>query len=166
MVTVAKNALAANPTIKNVLLFETAPRYDDKHKLNEYAQEKLMEAKINANDDRIIIGKHSLACKNGIRVSRYGVRGKPRVDGVHLRGSSGMVAYTRSVAKVLGEVGLISEQEAAEMSRNKNVKFKENSGWTQGKAKKGRAPRPAQQMSAFQLATENRFGPLQNQGNC
>jgi hypothetical protein len=95
------------------------------------------------------------------------VAGKAGVDGVHLRGSSGKVAYTRSVAKVLAEVGLISEQEAAEMSRNKNVKFnKENNGWTQSKAKKGRAPRPAQQMSTFQLATENRFGPLQNQGNC
>ena len=92
--------------------------------------------------------------------------GKPRVDRVHLRGSSGKVAYTRSVAKVLAEVGLITEQEADEMSRNKNVKFnKENGGWTQSKAKKGRTPRPAQQMSTFQLATENRFGPLQNQGN-
>ena len=48
--------------------------------------------------------------------------GKPRVDRVHLRGSSGKVAYTRSVAKVLAEVGLITEQEADEMSRNKNVK--------------------------------------------
>ena len=78
-----------------------------------------------------------------------------------------MVAYTRSVAKVLAEVGLITDQEAAEMSRNKNIKFnKENSGWTQTNAKKGRAPRPAQQMSTFELATQNRFGPLQFQGNC
>ena len=68
---------------------------------------------------------------------------------------------------MLAEVGLISKQEAAEMSRNKNITFnKENSGWTQSKAKKGRAPRLTQQMSTFQLATLNRFGPLQNQGNC
>ena len=52
------------------------------------------------------------------------------------------------------------------MSRNKNVKFnKEGEGWSQNKAKKGRAPRPAQQMSTFELATQNRFGPLQLQGN-
>ena len=168
MVTVAKNALAVNPTIKNVLLFETAPRYDDKHKLNEYAQEKLIEAKINANDDRIIIGKHSLACKDGFRVSRYGVCGKPRVDGVHLRGSSGMVSYTRSVAKVLAEVGLMTKEVAANMSRNKNIKFhKEGEGLNKNNGKKGRAPRPAEQLTTFQLATQNRFGPLQlEQGNC
>ena len=68
----------------------------------------------------------------------------------------------------MAAVRLISEQEAAEMSRNKDIKFnKENGGWNQNKAKKGRAPRPAQQMSAaFELATHNRFGPLQFQGNC
>ena len=54
---------------------------------------------------------------------------------MHLRGSSGKVAYTRSVAKVL-----ITEQEADEMSRNKNVKFN-NGGWTQNKAKKNRPSR-------------------------
>ena len=168
MVAVAKNALAANNGVKHVLLLETTPRYDNKNELNMFAQMKLREAKDEAKDDRIIIGKHSLACTDGLRVSRYGAPGKPRVDGVHLRGSSGMVAYTRSVAKVMAAVGLISEQEAAEMSRNKDIKFnKENGGWNQNKAKKGRAPRPAQQMSAaFELATHNRFGPLQFQGNC
>ena len=76
------------------------------------------------------------------------------------------VAYTRSVAKMLAEVGLITEQEADEMSRNKNVKFN-NGGWTQNKAKKNRAPRSALQMSVFEIATQNRFGLLQNQqGNC
>ena len=167
MVTVAKNALAANPSVKKVLLFQTAPRYDDKHELNQYAQEKLMEAKINANDDRIIIGKHSLTCTGGLRVSRYGVRGKPRVDGVHLRGSSGMVAYTRSVAMVLAEVGLITNEQAANMSRNKIIRLnKEGEGWSLNSGKKGRAPRPAEQLTTFQLATQNRFGPLQpEQGN-
>ena len=168
MVTVAKNALASNSNIKNVLVFETTPRYDNKHDINVYAQKKLQEAKDEAKDNRIVIGKHSLACSGGHRVSRYGVHGNPRVDGVHLRGSSGMVAYTRSVAKVLAEVGLITEQEAAEMSRNKNIKFvKENGGWNKNKANKGRTPRPAQQISVFELATQNRFGPLQyQQGNC
>ena len=167
MVTVAKNALATNPSLKQVLLLQTTPRYDDKHELNQLAQRRLEEAKNNANDVRIVMGKHSLDCTDGVRESRYGVRGKPRVDWVHLRGSSGMVAYTRSVAKVLAEVGLIPQQVAAEMSRNKNIKFNtENGGWTQNKAKKGRAPRPAQQMSVFELATQNRYGPLQFQGNC
>ena len=122
----------------------------------------MQEAKDKANDDRILIGKHSLACTDGLRVSRYGVKGKPRVDGVHLRGSSGQVAYTRSVARVLAEVGLVSEVEAANMSRNKNITFnKEGEGWTQNQGKKGRAPRPAAQLSSFELATRNMFAPLQ-----
>ena len=164
----AKNALAANPSIKQVLLLQTTPRYDDKYELNLFAQKKLQEAKDKAEDNRIVIGKHSLACTDGVRVSRYGVPGKPRVDGVHLRGSSGMVAYTRSVAKVLAGVGLITERAAAEMSRNKNIKFNtEGNGWKQNKSNTGRAPRPARQLSTFQLATQNRFGPLQmEQGNC
>ena len=162
MVTVAKNALAANPSIKNILLFETTPRYDNKHEINMYAQKKLLEAKEEANDDRILIGKHSLACTDGTRVSRYGVKGKPRVDGVHLRGSSGKVAYTRSVARGLADLGLITEEEAANMSRNKNITFnKEGDGWTQNQSKNGRAPRPAAQLSTFQLATRNMFAPLQ-----
>ena len=70
MVTVAKNALAYNPSIKQVLLLQTTPRYDDKHELNQFAQKKLEEAKNGAADDRIIIGKHSLACSGGLRVSR------------------------------------------------------------------------------------------------
>ena len=40
---------------------------------------------------------------------------------VHLRGSSGKVAYTRSVAKVLAEVGLITEQEADEQEQERQV---------------------------------------------
>ena len=157
--------MAANLGVKRVLLLQTTPRYDNKNELNKFAQKKLQEAKDEAKDDRILIGKHSLACTDGLQVSRYGVPGQPRVDGVHLRGSSGMVAYTRS--KVLAEVGLISEQEAADMSRNKNIRFNNENGWTRNKAKKDRAPRPAQVMSVFELATQNRYGPLQNQqGNC
>ena len=162
MVTVAKNALASNPNIKNVLLFETTPRYDNKHEINVFAQKKLHEAIDEANNDRIHIGKHSLACADGLRISRYGVKGKPRVDGVHLRGSSGKVSYTRSVARVLADLGLMTVEAATNMSRNKNITFyKEGEGWTQNQGKKGRAPIPAAQLSTFELATRNMFAPLQ-----
>ena len=53
MVTSAKTALALNPTLKKVVLMEMVPRYDSKHQLNKYAQEKLQEAKGEANGDRI-----------------------------------------------------------------------------------------------------------------
>ena len=82
-------------------------------------------------------------------------------------GTSGMVSFTRSVARVLAEVGLITSEEAVNMSRNKNISFnKAGEGWTQNAGKKNRAPRQAQQLTVFELATQNRFGPLQQaQGN-
>ena len=54
------------------------------------------------------------------------------------------------------------------MSRNKIIKFNtQGDGWNKNTTKKGRAPRPVQEMSVFELATQNRFGPLQHQqGNC
>ena len=41
----AKNALAANPSFKQVLLLQTTPRYNEKYKLNLFTQKKLEEAK-------------------------------------------------------------------------------------------------------------------------
>ena len=81
MVTVAKNAMAINPNIKDVLLFETTPRYDNTHKIDMFAQMKLQEAKDRANDHRILIGKHSLACTDRLRVSMSPSRGSPGSTG-------------------------------------------------------------------------------------
>ena len=44
MVTVAKAALSANPNIQKVVLMQTVDRYNEKHNLNKYAQQKLEEA--------------------------------------------------------------------------------------------------------------------------
>ena len=72
------------------------------------------------------------------------------------------MAYTRSVAKVLADLGLMTVEAAANLSRNKNITFnKEGEGWTQNQNKKSRAPRPAAQLSTFELATRNMFAPLQ-----
>ena len=167
--TVAKSALAINLNIQKVVLMQTVDRYDNKHDLNKYARQKLDEANKRANDSRIKIGKHNLECDGAIRASRFGDSRSKRVDGVHLRGNSGLMSYTRSVANILVAAGLASEEEAAQVGRNKNISFKkknkEGEGWSQGLGRRDRAPRPAPQFSVFELATQNRFGPLQ-QGNC
>ena len=126
MITVAKSALTANPNIQKVIVMQTVDRYDEKHGLNKYAQQKLEEASKRANDPRIMIGKHNLECDGAIRASRFGDSRTERVDGVHLRGNSGMISYTRSVANILVAAGLTSEEEAALVGRNKNISFKKN----------------------------------------
>ena len=147
---------------------QTVNRYDEKHNLNKYAQQKLDEANNRTNDARIMIGKHNLECNGAIPASRFGDNRTKRADGVHLRGNSGMMAYTRSVANILVAAGLTSEEEAAQVGRNKNISFrkknKEGEGWSQSQGRRDRAPRPAPQLSVFELATQNRFGALQ-QGN-
>ena len=77
--------------------------------LYNYVQQKLDEANKRANDSRIMIGKHNLECDGAIRASRFGDSRTERLDGVHLRGNSGMISYTRSVANILVAAGLTSE---------------------------------------------------------
>ena len=78
MVNAAKTALVNNPITKKVMHLETVPKYESKHQLNRYAQEKPQKAKEQVNDDRILIGKHNLECEGGLQLSR-----KVNVDWIH-----------------------------------------------------------------------------------
>ena len=140
---------------------QTTPRYDSKHSLNIYAQEKLEEAVAKVNEDKIMIGKHTLACDDGLRASRFGDLRKSQVDGIHLKGSSGRMAYTRSVGKILAAAGLISCEDAAQVGKNLKIKLKKTGErWNQVENRRG--SRQPQQLSTFQVATQNRFGVLQD----
>ena len=162
MITAAKAVLRNNPQIKKVIVMQTTPRFDSKHSLNKYAQEMLFEAKAKVQDDKIVIGKHTLDCEDdGLRASRFGDIRKPYVDGIHLKGSSGKMAYTRSVAKILAMAGLISTEDAAQVGKNLNIKLKKSGErWNQTENRRG--SRQPQQLSTFQVATQNRFGVLQD----
>ena len=84
---------------------------------------------------------------------------------LHLRGTSGKVAYTRSVATILARAGLTTVQEAEQVARNKAIQIRRPGGEgfrTQGR--RGRGSPKQQQLSTFQLATNNRFASFQ--GNC
>ena len=113
--------------------------------------------------DKVTVGSHNLDCDGGKRASRYGDHGKTHVDMIHLRGSSGLVAYTRSVAAILARAGLARMDDAEQVMRSEDVKMKtrqEDSFQTQGR--RGRnGPRGQQQQSTFQLAVQNRWSGLQ-----
>ena len=89
---------------------ERTPRYDDLHDLNVYANSVLHEAVASSrNLKKIFIGQHTLQCEGGLRASRYGTPSShPNHDGIHLRGTSGRMAYTRSVASIFQQAGLLA----------------------------------------------------------
>ena len=85
------------------------------------------------------------------------------MDGIHLKGSSGKIAYTRSVANILAAAGLISSEDAAQVGKNLKIKLKKNGEtWNQVEERRGSSSRQPQQLSTFQVATQNRFGLLQD----
>ena len=93
---------------------------------------------------------------------------------VHMRGASGKVAYTRSVAAILAKANLASMTDAEQVARSKERGPGEedfSSHWRRGRRGPKGDPRGGhrrqhqQQVPHFQLATRNRFRGLQ-QENC
>ena len=75
-----------------------------------------------------------------------------------------MVAYTRSVASILAGAGLTTPQEAQQVARSQRIKMGSGGKGFQTQGRRGWAGPKQQQVSTFQLATQNRFAGLQ--GNC
>ena len=110
---------------------EAVPRYDGKQELNKYGNEMLHQAKAESTDinrDRVKIGVHGLECEGGLRESRYGDGRNGPVDRIHMKGSSGMVAYTRSVAAILARAGLASSEEAQQVARSQQITMQSRNG--------------------------------------
>ena len=171
-----------------------APRYDGKEDLNRYGNDMLYQARAESTSldkNRVKIGVHKLDCEGGLRASRYGDGRSGQVDMLHLKGASGRVAFTRSVAAMMAEAGLTTVEEAEQAGRNMHVEIRkpEEEGYrTQGRRGQGgegqsqggagqqrggarqqqggrRQQRGgATQASAFEIATHNRFGELS--GDC
>ena len=127
-----------------------------------------------------MIGVHNLQCQGGpaggLMASRYGDRSRGHnVDMVHMNGSSGMAAFTRSVAKIFAEAGLCSPEEASKVARpgldenDKSIKLRRevDGGFqTQGRRSKTGRRSPGQQQQQqevprFESATHNQFSVLQ-----
>ena len=182
MVTVATNALDANPQLQHVVVMEAVPRFDGKEELNDYGNKMLHKAKQESNSinkNKLTIGVHNLQCEGeyaeGLVASRYGDRSRGHnVDMVHMKGSSGMAAYTKSVAQIFAGAGLCSPEEASKVARpgldesNKSIRLRRagNEGFqVQGRRSKTsrRSPRQQQQQEVprFELPTHNQFSVLQ-----
>ena len=180
MVTVATNALAANPQLKHVVVMEAVPRFDGKEELNDYGNKMLHKAKQESNSsykNMVTIGVHNLQCEGeyaeGLVASRYGDRSRGHnVDMVHMKGPSGMAAFTKSVARIFAGAGLCSLEEASKVARpgldesNKSIKLRRSGDegfQVQGRRSKTgrRSPRQQQQVPRFELPTNNQFGVLQ-----
>ena len=110
MVASVDSALTSHPHLKGVVLMERAPRYDDFHELNRYANTVLHEAVAQSKyTNKIFIGQHTLECQDGLRASRFGSPSSHQYyDGIHLRGTSGKMAYTRSVASIFQQAGILT----------------------------------------------------------
>ena len=110
MVASIDSALTSHPSLKGAVLMERAPRYDDLHDLNHYANGLLHEAVARSrNINKIFIGQHTLECDGGMRASRFGTPSSHHnYDGIHMRGTSGKMAYTRSVANIFQHAGILS----------------------------------------------------------
>jgi hypothetical protein len=120
----AKNLFAAcekavkiNPKLKKVVIMKQIPRYDRvdldplsvKQALSQIFNNTLTDLWIKSPvKDKIFVGNHNIECSAGIRESRYRNIQTGAFDGVHLYGSSGRKAYTRSVLNILKQAGLVS----------------------------------------------------------
>ena len=169
MVNVATAALDSNPECQRAILMEAPARYDGKGELNMYGNmmmHKALAESASSSKNKVTIGAHNLDCEGGHRLSRYGDRSRGQdVDMVHMVGPSGKVAYTRSVALILAGAGLCRVDEAEQVARDQDVKMKKSANpfQTQGRRNQGQGrPRRQQQLTTFQLATQNRFGGLQD----
>ena len=176
MVTAATDALAAHPECQKAIVMHAAPRFDGKEELNMYGNQMLHQAKIESTSvhkNRVMIGVHNLHCDGPVRAARYGDERSRQVDMIHMKGPSGMVAFSRSVAAILAKAGLATTEEAEQFARNQTVKMKKTGdggyrtqnkrGWSGANHGRG-GNRQAHQPSTFQLATQNRYGWLS--GDC
>ena len=170
---VAVDALKENESLKRIVICEAPPRWDQWSETNECANDELYEALKNVADDnirnKIVIGRHSLDCSGGLRVSRYGDPAKIRnFDNIHLRGSSGKIAMTRSIALILAGAGLADQSEAEELGRSKtppsSLAFNQPSPSSLAgfQTQRGQPAARHQNNRQFQLPVHNRFSALGN----
>ena len=169
IIKVAENALITNPELKKVIIAERVPRLDQWQELNTFANEELHEALKAVADEairkKIFIGAQTLDCQDhkGIQMSRYGdPRVCPRADGIHMRGSSGQISLTRSIASILAGAGLCDPSEAEQLGRSKPPSDSSSSS-DRFETQRGRPAAPVRNAAQFAgVQTQNRFTVLGN----
>ena len=113
----AVNALTVQPSLEKVVILKQIPRYDPAE-VDPLSLKPVLSCLFNStltdlwmtcpNKDNIVIGNHNIDCTGGIKESRYREFKTGRYDGIHLYGSSGRKAYTKSVLNILKTANLTS----------------------------------------------------------
>ena len=128
-------ALENQPSLKSVIIMKQTPRYDPadvdslsvKPAMSYLFNNTIMDLWMNSPmKDRMFVGTHNIDCSGAIQAARYRHTKTGRFDGVHLYGSSGGKAYTKSVLNILRSAELISQDYVFHLScpqtkyRNRN----------------------------------------------
>ena len=109
----AHKAIENNPNLQKVVITEHTPRYDEhhvdptglKHKLARFANTTFHQMRESSEyRDKIVIGEHGLLCVGDQFEARYRDEKTNKYDGVHMYGTFGMRAYTRSLTRILQSV--------------------------------------------------------------
>ena len=174
---VAENALRDSRSIRKVIIMKQIPRYDPLE-VDPFSLKPSLSILFNNTlsniwmeslyRDQIFIGSHNIECNGAIREARYRHTKSGKFDGIHLYGSSGKKAYTRSVLSILEAANITSPNYhgPCEQFVHRNRTIRANRG------QKGRhfgakniKDRYTHTQNVFTIPTQNRYEALYNQGN-
>ena len=173
MFTVAQNALSRHPQLKTVVIMEHAPRFDVafndptglKSKLATFANSTLAQLwQSSPMKNKIVIGKHTLDCPDDMINAWYKDDSSSRYDGVHLYGSRGRDAYTKSVLEIIKSALPTPQYKTGSASSSSSPHANCAQAVYQRAQKQKRATNSAHQSSnnAYSVPTNNRFEVLGN----
>ena len=153
--------------LKQLIVIEAAPRYDQWAVLNEYGNKELHEALKSIDKDevrnKITIDRHNLQCDGGLRLSRCGDPSKRNVDGIHLRGSSGNIALSRSIALIMAGAGLASIPKAEALLRTPpQAPSHQPSDFQRQRSRRRQGGPVGPAVQQYTIPTQNRFSQLGN----
>ena len=112
-------ALERQPSLKSIVIMKQTPRYDPvsidpfslKPALSQLYNNTLTELLMSCPlKNKIHLGAHNIDCSGAILSARYRHTKTGRFDGVHLYGSSGSKAYTKSILNILKNTSLLSQE--------------------------------------------------------
>ena len=163
--TVAQNAITKHPELKSVLIMEHAPRHDEaridptgtKAKLAVYANSTFQTLWDRSEmKDKIVLGKHSLNCREDMVNAWYKDDNTGRFDGIHFNSRRGKEAFTLSVLKmILNALPLKTHKNSFTSSSHVNCPQSERQ-----RAQKQKEMKPNQNI--FTIPTSNKFSVLGN----
>ena len=179
----AVNALSGFSTLEKVVVMKQTPRYDPinvdplslKPALAELYNNTLTQEWMDCDiKDKIYIGNHNIDCNGAIREARYRETRTGRFDGIHLYGSSGRKAYTKSVLNILKDARVTTEeynyhqdcpQYRYQHRQDRHTNYRTHNTVQQFLPVYNR--NLSNKMPVFSLPTENRFAALsrKSQGN-